>query len=118
LDAHAPIDAHWVLAAEDGRREALGFVERRLAYGVTTRMDSTGEACDLEIVSLPSRPIRVRRTAAAYEADAIVGGVTAKISRIFVTTDESGALPHVLSAEIWGQRLTDGAVVYERISPP
>src|SRR5258705_13664792 len=33
LDRSHPIDAYWLMLAEDGRREELSWAERKLAYG-------------------------------------------------------------------------------------
>src|ERR1700730_4942067 len=42
LDSREPIIAYWIMAAEDGRRQALNLMERTLAYGFSTRAEQIG----------------------------------------------------------------------------
>jgi hypothetical protein len=111
------VDAHWLLRAEDGRRAELNFFERLLAYGVHVQLGPGRDNCDLRIVSLPTRHIRVRRGAAGYEANTLIGGVPARLQSIFVTAEDGSGWPRVLSVELRGERLADGAPAYEKIVP-
>ncbi len=113
LTAEGPIDVRWRLKAEDGRPETLSFFERLFAYGVSARLDPDRDGCEVEIVSLRSRPFHVRRSASGWEADAEIGGAPARLTRIFVTSEET----RVRAVELWGVRLADGKPVYERLVP-
>ncbi len=112
-----PVDVHWLLRAEDGRRAELNFFERLLAYGVHVQLGPGRESCDLRIVSLPARHIRVRRGPAGYEADALIGGAPSRLTSIFVTAEDGSGWPRVLSVELRGERVADGAPAYEKIVP-
>gem|GEM_PF-1544828 len=66
LDVRRPIEAHWVMRAEDGRREELSWAERNLAYGFTaSNVESDG--CTLSLVAFESRQVRIERRGAPLE---------------------------------------------------
>ncbi len=65
-DAAGPAMVYRVLRAEDGRREAPSFLERKLAYGFTTRFDAGGDALTLELQAFSRRGLRVRRDENGY----------------------------------------------------
>lgn len=113
-DPRGPVEAHWLLRAEDGRREALNLFERLFAYGVRARRTEGG--WEFGVVSLPARGLTLRRGPSGWEADTAIGGVPAHLRRIFVTTDD-GAGTHVRSVELWGERISDGAPAYECLAP-
>ncbi|HUB08058.1 MAG TPA: DUF4833 domain-containing protein [Myxococcales bacterium] len=115
LDPVDPIATHWIMNAEDGRRQDLDLFEQALAYGVSAHVNSARDRCDFTIVSLPQRRIQVRRHGHLYEADTEIGGASARLTRIFVTTDETAVPPRVLAIDLWGRRLSDGAPVHERL---
>jgi hypothetical protein len=118
LDVSNPIDVHWLLRAEDGRRAELNLFERLLAYGVHVHVAASGDGCELQIVSLPARRIQIRRGREGYEADTVIGGSASRLDSIFVTAQDGAGLPRVLSIELRGARLADDAPAYERIVPP
>src|SRR4051794_4876468 len=49
LDPDDPVVAYWVMLAEDGRREGLSWLERRLAYGFSTNVRAGGDALELRL---------------------------------------------------------------------
>lgn len=114
LRGRTPIDVYWLLRAEDGRREGLNLFERLFAYGAAGRFD--GQGGQFHLVSLPARELSLRRGPRGWEADTAIAGESARLERIFVTT-EGGAGAHVRFVELWGERLADGAPAYERLVP-
>src|ERR1700733_11852537 len=42
FDLAAPVEAYWIMLAEDGRREELTWTERQLAYGFSVSNLSQG----------------------------------------------------------------------------
>jgi Domain of unknown function (DUF4833) len=113
LDQLRPIEAHWLMRAEDGRREELSWAERRLAYGFqVSRLRA--DSCALGLVAFKQRLILVQRHADGFRALVTIAGQRASLERIFVQTDESALLPSVQYLELFGIGL-DGTALSERI---
>jgi hypothetical protein len=118
FDADAPVVAYWVMAAEDGRRESLTWLERRLAYGFSTAFVGGGDALTLRLRAFPRRELLVRRAQNGYfHAEVPIVGHAATLERIFVASEEGGVTPSVRYFDLIGRRLTDGSRVSERILP-
>jgi hypothetical protein len=92
LDAAEPIVAYWVMLAEDGRRESLTPLERRLAYGWTARLEPQGNALRLRMQAFSQR-------------------------EIFVATVEHGPKPSVKYVDLLGLTVSGQVHVTERITP-
>jgi hypothetical protein len=113
LNTDSPIEAFWLMQAEDGRREELTWLERKLAYGFSTS-DVTGNGCVLELVAFSARRLRVERAKASYRALVEIRTKPAVLRQIFVQTREGGMLPSVEHVELFGTTL-DGRPIRERI---
>lgn len=117
LDAGEPVVAYWIMRAEDGRREGLGFFERRLAYGFTTSFEVGGDVLRLKLKAFSRRDLLLRRDGSGrFHAETTIAGHPARLERIFVASDESGITPSVRYLDLFG-RLPEGARVSERILP-
>jgi len=117
LDPDTPIVAYWMMLAEDGRREGLTWLERRLAYGFSTSLRAGGDALELRLRAFSRRPLAVRRGEnGQFRAEIVLGGGSALLERIFVASDERGVTPSVRYFELFGRR-PDGTRVSERILP-
>lgn len=114
LDDAQPIAAHWLMLAEDGRREELTWTERQLAYGFTASHVST-EGCRLRLVAFKARSIAVERRAGTFRALVTIAGRRALLERIFVQTSEAGLFPSVVHVDLFGQSL-DGSALSERLT--
>ncbi len=116
FDADEPVAAYWVLHAEGGRREALSFFERRLAYGFSAKMAPGGDALSLCLQAFPRRVLSVRRDARGRcRAHVTIAGEAATLDRIFVATDERGVTPSVRYLDLLGVSLAARTSVTERI---
>lgn len=114
LDRVSPIEAHWLMLAEDGRREQLTWAERQLAYGFSVA--SVSEAgCQLRLVAFPARALTVERRENGFRALVTIAGQRAKLERIFVQTREGALLPSVAHVDLYGRSLDD-LPVHERIA--
>ena len=114
LDQGHPIDAYWLMLAEDGRREELSWAERKLAYGFSVSA-LTEERCLLSLVAFKQRAIVIERHGAAFRASTQIAGKRAILERIFVQASEGGLLPSVLYLDVFGTS-SDGSPIRERIS--
>ena len=114
LDRKNPIEAYWLMRAEDGRREELTWTERRLAYGFSVSRVSQ-DGLILRLSACATRDLHVRPTLAGYRAELDISGQRAFLQRIFVRTDEGSLIPRVRYVEISGVT-SDGQRVQERIA--
>lgn len=115
LDGETPIEAYWLMLAENGRREELTWTERHLAYGFSTSR-SDGHGCILRLTACPERELRVRAVDGAYRAETSIAKQTAALKRIFVFAEPHALLPSVRYVEISGINAS-GKPVTERITP-
>jgi hypothetical protein len=118
IDREEPVTAYWVMHAEDGRREGLSFLERRLAYGFVAEFVGKTQALSLRLQAFPARVLGVRQGARGrFAAHVTIAGQAARLERIFVATDERGITPSVRHLDLFGVSLAGGTSVTERILP-
>lgn len=115
LDSGKPIDAYWLMLADDGHREELTWGERQLAYGLSVS-NVQPRSCTLRLTACPDRALSVRSVAGQYRAELKIQGQPARLQSIFVRTEEHALLPSVRYVELSGIGL-NGQQVAERILP-
>ena len=115
LDAADPVEAYWLMLAEDGRRQELTWTERRLAYGFSIS-DPRHGGFTLHLAACSERALRVRPANGGYRAELEIAGQPATLRRIFVRTEGGLLIPHVRYVEISGLDAA-GRTVSERITP-
>lgn len=115
LDSSDPIEAYWLMLAENGRREELTWTERHLAYGFSTS-NKSGLGCVVRLTACPERELRVRAVGGSYRAETMIAKQTAALKRIFVYAEPHALLPSVRYVEISGTNAS-GKPVTERIVP-
>jgi hypothetical protein len=117
LDPAQPIRAYWIMHAEDGRREELTFMERKLAYGWSVSFDSEGEL-KLRLKAFEQRDIRVASDEnGGFHAVTRIARRHAVLERIYVASDEHALLPSVRYVDVVGTALPGGQRLSERIVP-
>jgi hypothetical protein len=115
IDPAEPVVAYWIMAAEDGRRQALNLLERSRAYGFSTRPDGE-DSFKMFLVSDRKREIDVRREGTAVHAETVIGGCRAYLQKIFVTVRKSRLLSAPESVELFGPDVASGESCYERVA--
>ena len=115
LDAAHPVEAYWLMLAEDGRREELTWTERQLAYGFSVS-DSSPSGCVLHLAACAERELRVRAFDDGYRAELKIAKQPAALQRIFVQTEPHALLPSVRYVELSGTS-PGGQRITERILP-
>jgi hypothetical protein len=115
LDLAQPIEAYWLMLAEDGHREELTWTERKLAYGFATR-NVTRSGCLLALTACPKREVAVLLSDGGYRAQTTIRGSAAVLTRIFVRAHDQSWLPSVEYVELIGTSLA-GEPVRERLAP-
>jgi hypothetical protein len=114
LDGANPIEAYWLMLAENGRREELTWTERRFAYGFSTS-NSTDHGCVLRLTACPERELRVRAIDGGYRAEVTIAKQATALKRVFVCAAH-GLFPSVRYVEISGINAS-GKLVSERLLP-
>jgi Domain of unknown function (DUF4833) len=114
LDPARPVSAHWLMLAEDGRREELTWAERQLAYGFEVT-DVAADRCRVSLLACKDRQLVVERGVEGFRALCRIAGQRAVLQRIFVQTREGGLLPSVQHVDLFGSSLR-GAPLTERLA--
>ena len=115
LDTANPVEAYWLMLAEDGRREELTWAERQLAYGFSVSA-LTSDGFKLRLTACSTRELHVRVVNGAYSAELEIARQPALLQRIFVRMEEHALMPSVHHVDIFGVT-ADGRRVSERIAP-
>ena len=115
LDVHDPVDAYWLMLAENGRREELTWGERHLAYGFSAS-SVTPYGCALRLTACRERELSVRWVEGRFHAELKIQQRTARLQSIFVRAEEHSLLPSVRYVEIAGVTAV-GQRIAERILP-
>ncbi len=115
LDVHSPVEAYWLMLAENGRREELTWGERQLAYGFSVS-NVTPRGCALRLSACPERELSVRYVEQRFRAQLKIQQRPAQLQSVFVRAEEHSLLPSVRYVEIAGVT-ADGQPIAERILP-
>lgn len=117
LDPRQPVIAYWVMAAEDGRRQELNFLEKMKAYGLTTHPDPAGDSYRIVLAAEKRKEIHVYRQGRAARAETIIAGHRAYLQKIFVSTHKSLGMHLPSYVELFGVDIATGQPCHERLLP-
>lgn len=117
IDPRCPVQAYWIMAAQDGHREELNAIERAKAYGFTVEPAGDSRAYRVELVAQKQRPIEVLRNGDTVRAETIIAGHRAYLTRIYVTAHKVLALPAVKSIEWFGTDVATNQALHETVNP-
>lgn len=108
LDPKHPVTATWLLLARSGERQDLTFFEKLVAYGFDAKVDKAGGSAVLKLKALKERGLRVVKQGACLVAVGMINGAEAVLQRVYVKTNEQGAMPEVVSVELFGVDVQTG----------
>jgi len=114
LDPQQPVVAYWVMAAEDGRRQELNFLERAKAYGFTLHQEGI-DSYKLRVVSHREKEIHVYRDGSTVRAEAVIGGRVSLVERIYIQMRKSFLLSLPDFGEMFGFDRETGEKRYEKV---
>lgn len=117
LDSRNPVVAYWIMAAEDGRRESLSFIERRKAYGFTINRAGSSGIYRMTLVSQKQREIRIYQQGDSVHAETFIDGHAAYLTKIYVKTRKAGLLRTADYYELFGTDVATGVDRYEKVMP-
>jgi Domain of unknown function (DUF4833) len=102
LDPGEPVVAYWIMAAENGRRQALNLLERTKAYGFSIRPDGADDSYKVNLVADRKREIHIYRQGGAVRAETAIDGHRAYLQKIYIHVRKSLVLDTADSAELFG----------------
>lgn len=117
LDPKNPVTASWLLLASSGERKSITFFERLVAYGFDVKLAASSQSAVLTLKALRGRKLRVLEHGGCLAALGSIGGADAVLKRVFVTTDERGMTPKVITIELFGVDAVSGEPLTEKIVP-
>jgi len=117
LDPREPVIAYWIMAAKDGHRQELNFLERTKAYGIITEPSHGAECYRIALVSEKQREIAVYREGGAVRAETTISGHRAYLKRIYVTVRKGALFSVPNRIELTGTDITTGETLQETIVP-
>jgi hypothetical protein len=117
LDPRQPVEAYWVMAAEDGRKENLSSVEKQRAFGFTLERDQAANAYRMHLIAQRRRDIYVHRQGSIARAETVIAGHCAYLTKIYVSAHKVLMLPIVEFIELFGTDIATGENVYEKVRP-
>ncbi|MDP6708570.1 MAG: DUF4833 domain-containing protein [Alphaproteobacteria bacterium] len=117
LDPERPVEVYWLRYNTNGKRRALNFIERHLAYGVEAR--PTGDDAFLvKLVSFSKRELKVFvDQKGKVRATTTIAGRPARLRFLFVEHKKDGLIPTIVHVDIFGEDLKTGAIIHERVVP-
>jgi Domain of unknown function (DUF4833) len=116
LDPKEPVKVFWRRYQEDGRKRALKFIEKKLAFGVNhKKVKGRENTYSFTLVSLKQLKLYVTQDKNGKPQIATtIANKSAKLKRVFVTAEHTGILPKVFFVEAYGKDLKTNDLLYEK----
>ncbi|MBL7681802.1 MAG: DUF4833 domain-containing protein [Flavipsychrobacter sp.] len=118
LQDNNPVHIFWIRYADKGEHRELNFIQRKFAYGLTTKKTDK-DRYELRFVSYDSFPLLLKKgTDGQFRVFTKIKGTDAILQRIYIKIN-GGTFwyPNVVYIELKGNDATTGATVIERIKP-
>jgi hypothetical protein len=118
LDVEDPMHVYWVKYAEKGQKEELTYIQRKFAYGLTTKK-MADEQYDVRFVSYKKLPLVLKKAEDnKYHIFVTADQKQIMLNRIFVKV-EGGSfwLPNIVYVELKGTEQSSGKEITHRFKP-
>jgi hypothetical protein len=109
-----PIIGYWIRLAEDGQRQGLSWIQRKLAYGFETSKQDDGSFI-MDMNADIHRALKVYQKDGEWITETRISGRTAIIQRIYVESTAANPLPRVEYVDLFGIDSETGEPVTERM---
>jgi hypothetical protein len=116
LYSEQPVVSYWLMLAEDGRRQDMNKMEKKMAYG----FEIEGASRDSVLLKLKAdigREIVVHVAEDSCRAVIPIENKRAYLNRIYIMAIEKPPRPKVQYMEIFGTDIQTGEDLYEKILP-
>lgn len=117
LDPKEPVIAYWIMLATDGHRQKLNWIEKKKAYGFTTKPDPSVNGYKMTLVAAPERQIIVKKEKDAVRAEAVIDGKPAVLEKMYINASGGLTGPKVHYIEVYGKDLQTGEERREKMVP-
>lgn len=117
-DTDEPVKVYWIKYNERGQKEDLNFIQRKFAYGLTSKPLGNGDY-DIRFVSYKKFPLTLKKAPdGKYRIFASISQKQAILSSIFVRV-QGGTFwfPNVPYVEVKGTDPQTGKEMVERFKP-
>lgn len=117
-DTEQPVHPYWIRYTEGGKKDELNFIQRKFAYGLTSKSLGNGKY-DIRFVSYKKFPLTLMKGAdGKYHIFATISQRQFIVNRVFVRI-EGGSfwVPNVRFVEFKGTDPATGKEVTERFKP-
>jgi hypothetical protein len=114
LDPKEPVAVYWIMNDEDGRREGLTLLERRLAFGFDIGPGAQPGTYTMRLAAFKERALTLTNASGRWRAVIAINGKPAYLRRIYVKADAGFPLPRVRYVDIFGEDEA-GKPVQERL---
>lgn len=115
LNTEKPVIGYWILKADEGQRAELSGLQRKFAYGFSTKPAESGEGFIMKMVPLPKREIRVRKVDKTVRAELKIDGKPAILNKIYVDSDSTWTGPKVNYVKLFGRAIKGGKKLSEKV---
>ena len=115
LDPEEPVEAYWLMLAEDGHREGMNLIEKMMAYGFSAEPAEEGNGFLVTLKAKKDRPLRLTVRDGCPVALARIGRAEGVLRRIFVHATGEALIPRVDYVELFGVDPRTGRALYEKI---
>ncbi len=115
LNAEKPVIAYWILKADEGQRAELSTLQRKFAYGFSTRPAESGDGFVMKMVPLPERDIRIRKVDTTVRAELKIDEKRAILTKVYVDSDSTWTGPEVNYVKLFGKATKGGEKLTEKI---
>ncbi|MDR2192068.1 MAG: DUF4833 domain-containing protein [Endomicrobium sp.] len=113
IDKSNPLDAYWIMLAQDGEREEISAFEKR-AYGYKISQNEDG-SFNLVLNAVKSKNIKVFIEDGSAKAQTDIGGVKAYLSKVYVFAKDGTLIPKVSYYSLTGTDVQTGGEAVEKI---
>lgn len=110
-----PMEVSWINYSDGGARKSLNYIQNKLAYGYQSKPinSSTFEFHFLSYEKL--RFFIAKQEDDNYKALLNIDNEMSILNNVYVYSEEFGVFPQVKFIELFGESLSDGKSVYQRI---
>ncbi len=117
LDPKEPVSAYWIMLAEDGRREALNWMEKEKGYGFDIKPDLSVNGYKMTLMAAPKEHIIVRKAGNAIRAEVTINGRPAVLEKIYINSSDGLTGPNVHYIMLYGKDLRTGGKLSQKSVP-
>lgn len=115
INQEYPMEVSWINYSDGGERKSLNYIQNKLAYGYQSKpIDST--TFEFHFHSYEKlRFFIAKQRDGNYKTLLKIKNEMSILNNVYVYSEEFGVFPQVKFIELFGESLTEGKSVYQRI---